>query len=108
MAKQMASRTDFDDEPTELNTAPLPAVGVNETGTPYCAKHHCKMERVSGGNAGSKVDYHKCPVDGCEERAKRVKSLSLLTRQKPSTVSSCSTSMASMIKDASVEFLPLV
>lgn len=99
MAKQMASqstsaRTDFDDEPTEANTAPmptLPTVGVNETGTPYCAKHHVKMLRVSGGNAGSSVDYHRCPVEDCTEKAKRYKGQKSVIPSEPLRCHRCPT-----------------
>jgi len=92
MAKQQAvTQTDFSDEPTEENTKPLPAVDVNENGTPYCAKHYCKMRRVSGGNAGSIVDYHKCPVDGCDEKAKRVKLLKSVIPSEPLRCHRCPT-----------------
>lgn len=91
MAKQATSRTDFDDEATEENTSSIPALDIDEKGTPYCGKHHCKMVRVSGGNAGSIVDYHKCPVEGCAEKAKRVKSLKSVIPSEPCRCHRCPT-----------------
>lgn len=76
MAKQTATMaTDFEDEQLELQTRPnaTPAVEKDEDGVPYCVKHHCRMKQTSGGKAGSPVSYHKCPVEGCEEKAKRIK-----------------------------------
>jgi len=77
MAKQAsAPQTDFDDE-LEEQTRPAaqePAqVAKDEDGVPYCAKHHCRMKIYSSGKAGSPVAYYKCPVDGCEETGKRIK-----------------------------------
>jgi len=77
MAKAPAApQTDFDDE-LEEQTRPAaqePApVAKDEDGVPYCAKHHCRMKMSSGGKAGSPVAYYKCPVDGCEEKGKRIK-----------------------------------
>ena len=75
MARNTAPQTDFEDDVDEKTTPePLPAVGKDETGVPYCAKHHCQMQQTSGGKAGSPVAYFKCPVSGCEEKGKRVKS----------------------------------
>ena len=76
MAKQTATQTDFDDD-AEIEEKTRPDTQVttpkDDDGVPYCAKHHCRMRQVSGGKAGSGVAYHKCPVDGCEETAKRIK-----------------------------------
>ena len=74
MAKQSTPATDFTDDELELETRPTPAAGKDEDGVPYCVKHHCRMVQTSGGKAGSPVSYHKCPVEGCEEKAKRIKS----------------------------------
>lgn len=84
MAKTNALPTDFDDDvideaeetttTSELSTgSESPAAGKDEAGIPYCVKHHCRMKQVSGGKKGSSVAYYKCPVDGCEEKAKRIK-----------------------------------
>lgn len=75
MAKQSAVATDFEDAELEEQTRPTasPAAPKDDDGVPYCAKHHCRMKQTSGGKAGSPVAYHACPVDGCEEKAKRVK-----------------------------------
>ena len=77
MAKQTtAPQTDFDDD-LEEQTRPAAQestpVAKDEDGVPYCAKHHCRMKMSSGGKAGSPVAYYKCPVDGCEEKGKRIK-----------------------------------
>ena len=74
MAKAQQQQTDFDDEPTESNTAPQAATAKDVDGMPYCQKHHCRMRQTSGGPAGSKVAHVCCPVEGCTEKAKRVKS----------------------------------
>jgi hypothetical protein len=42
-------------------------------GIPYCPKHHCRMEMASGGKKGSPTSYYRCKVDGCDEKAKRIK-----------------------------------
>jgi len=77
MAKQTAApQTDFDDE-LEEQTRPAAQestpVAKDEDGVPYCAKHHCRMKISSSGKAGSPVAYYKCPVEGCEEKGKRIK-----------------------------------
>ena len=82
MAKQTsAPQTDFDDE-LEEQTRPAAQestpVAKDEDGVPYCAKHHCRMKMSSGGKAGSPVAYYKCPVDGCEEKGKRMGVLHLV------------------------------
>lgn len=75
MAKQAPVATDFDDAELEEQTRPaVQAVPPkDDDGVPYCAKHHCRMTHSSSGKAGSPVEYQKCPVDGCKETAKRVK-----------------------------------
>lgn len=70
-----ALKTDFDDE-VELqdsSTAPAPAVDKDQDGVPYCVKHHCRMKQTSGGKKGSAAAYFACPVGGCDEKAKRIK-----------------------------------
>lgn len=69
MAKNTGLQTDFEDD---IGVAPV-AAEKDMDGVPYCVKHHCRMHQTSGGKAGSPVAYFKCPVDGCEEKAKRVK-----------------------------------
>lgn len=63
--------TDFEDEILEdqLET-PAPK---DENGVPYCLKHHCRMKQTSGGKKGAPAAYYQCPVDGCSETAKRIK-----------------------------------
>lgn len=76
MAKQTAPmKTDFDDETEDMKSV-LPAVtptAKDVDGVPYCVKHHCRMKTASSGPAGSAVAYCKCPVDGCAETGKRIK-----------------------------------
>ena len=86
MSKTAAkTQTDFDEE--ELEAATRPAVSAEtptaEDGVPYCAKHHCRMKQTSGGPKGSLVAYYKCPVDGCEEKGKRVKAKASLIPAEP-------------------------
>lgn len=45
----------------------------DENGIPYCLKHHCKMKQSSGGKRGAKAAYYSCPVKGCDEKGKRIK-----------------------------------
>lgn len=47
--------------------------GKDQDGVPYCVRHHCRMKHASSGRKGSKVAYYKCPVKGCDETAKRIK-----------------------------------
>lgn len=77
MAKTAAQKTDFEDELEETTNAhDSPAVAEKDTdGVPYCVKHHCRMQQTSGGRAGSPVSYFKCPVDSCDEKGKRIKSV---------------------------------
>lgn len=78
MAKTGSLPTDFEDDIVETQ-AESPAVdqaaapGKDDDGIPYCVKHHCRMKQVSGGKKGSSVAYYACPVDGCQEKAKRIK-----------------------------------
>lgn len=71
--------TDFDDdmEPNEGVKAQEPpkpqAPAKDENGVPYCLKHHVRMKQTSGGKRGAPAAYYSCPVDGCEETAKRIK-----------------------------------
>lgn len=93
MAKVNALPTDFDDElleeVTESPTAELPAAGKDEAGIPYCVKHHCRMKQTSGGKKGSSVAYYACPVDGCEEKAKRIKSTKAVVPTDPHLCPRC-------------------
>lgn len=73
MAKTAAPPTDFEEEIEEQGRPELQAPAVEKDGQPYCVKHHCRMQQTSGGKAGSPYSYCKCPVEGCEEKAKRIK-----------------------------------
>src|SRR5437870_888699 len=75
MAKS-TPRTDFEDEVIDDQSSQAAAPAVKDSdGVPYCVKHHCRMQQTSAGKAGSPVAYFKCPVDGCEEKGKRIKSV---------------------------------
>jgi hypothetical protein len=91
MAKNATPQTDFDEEVEQPGkpVESLPAVEKDEAGIPYCAKHYCRMRQTSGGKAGSPVSYFKCPVEGCEEKAKRVKSPRSVIPSEPLTCPRC-------------------
>jgi hypothetical protein len=94
MAKTSSLPTDFDDEvldQTEESTANVdpPAVGKDEEGIPYCVKHHCRMKQVSGGKKGSAIAYFACPVDGCTEKAKRIKTTKSIVPAEPHLCPRC-------------------
>ena len=84
-----ALKTDFDDE-IEVQDVVAPPVGKDEDGVPYCAKHHCRMKTASGGKKGSPVTYFACPVDGCEEKAKRIKTTKPIIPADPHPCPRCS------------------
>lgn len=65
--------TDFNDAVVTETILPVEKSAKDETGTPYCLKHHVRMKQTSGGKKGSAVAYFACPVDGCDEKMKRVK-----------------------------------
>lgn len=44
-------------------------------GVPYCRKHHCRMERSSGGKKGNPTEYYKCPVPNCDAKAQKIKTI---------------------------------
>lgn len=90
MAKQRTLQTDFDDD-TEDAVEDAPAVETTEDGTPYCVVHHCQMKQTSGGKAGSPVAYYKCPVDGCEEKGKKVKPSKSVIPSEPHRCPRCET-----------------
>lgn len=91
MAKDKQPATDFSDDVEDKTSSAeeLPTVEKAEDGTPYCALHHCKMKQTSGGKAGSPVAYFKCPVDGCEEKGKKVKTSKSVIPSEPHTCSRC-------------------
>lgn len=66
--------TDFEEETQaeEATEQPKPKA-ADENGIPYCEDHHVRMVPASGGGRGAKVAFYKCPVKGCECRAKRIK-----------------------------------
>lgn len=95
MAKgQQKLPTDFKDEVVEARdtgadeTPKEPAVEKTEDGTPYCVKHHCQMKQTRGTTKDSSVAYFKCPVEGCDETGKRVKTQSVIPRN-PHTCPRC-------------------
>ena len=87
MAKQTPLQTDFEDD--EEKPVVLPAVEKDESGVPYCAKHHCRMRQTSAGKAGSPVAYFKCPAEGCDEKGKRVKSTKSVIPSEPCVCQRC-------------------
>lgn len=91
MAKQATPATDFDEELEEqTRPASVPATPKDVDGMPYCPKHHCRMRQTSGGPAGAKIAHVCCPVDGCSQKAKRVKSQRCLLPLAPMTCQRCS------------------
>lgn len=67
--------TDFDDDDPVAESKPecSTAAVKDEDGVPYCLNHHVRMKQTSAGKKGSAISYFGCPVDGCQERAKRIK-----------------------------------
>lgn len=49
------------------------AAAKDTDGVPYCRVHHCRMEQKSGGKKSSPTVYYGCKVEGCEEKAQRIK-----------------------------------
>lgn len=84
-----ALKTDFDDELDDAQTSPVPAVDKDEDGVPYCVKHHVRMKQTSGGKKGTAVAYFACPVDGCEEKAKRIKATKAVVPTEPHLCPRC-------------------
>jgi hypothetical protein len=84
-------KTDFDDEIEEVtqSTPTVPAVEKDEDGVPYCVKHHCRMKQTSGGKKGSSVAYFACPVDGCKEKGKRIKTTKPIIPTEPHLCPRC-------------------
>lgn len=82
-------------EPMMLDDAVVsePAIVTKDVdGVPYCAKHHCRMEQKSGGKKGSAAAYFGCPVPGCTETAKRIKtSRETVVPSSPQLCPRCST-----------------
>jgi len=64
----MASEV-IDQEETEVTAKPA----KDADGVPYCVVHHCRMKQASGGRKNSPTAYYSCPVPGCDEKAKRIK-----------------------------------
>ncbi len=58
------------DDATDVG-ASVPA--KDNDGVPYCQKHHCRMTPAGGGKKGSSTTYFACPVGGCGERAKMIR-----------------------------------
>lgn len=91
MAPGRPLQTDFDDSEISegTNQADAPLVEKDESGTPYCVNHHVRMKQMSGGKKGSAVAYFGCPVDGCEEKAKRIKSAKSVIPSEPHLCPRC-------------------
>lgn len=67
-------QTDFEDVVVEENDANAsPETPKDVDGIPYCAKHHCRMVRNSGGKKDSPTTYYKCPVKDCGTTAQIIK-----------------------------------
>lgn len=66
-------QTDFEETEVVEETVDEQPAAKDEDGIPYCQVHHCRMKRVSGGKAGSRLSYYKCPVPGCECRAQMIR-----------------------------------
>jgi hypothetical protein len=87
-----ALKTDFDDEIDDTpksSPAVSESVDKDEDGIPYCVKHHCRMKQTSGGKKGSSVAYYACPVNGCEEKAKRIKTSKPIIPNEPHLCPRC-------------------
>lgn len=75
----------LDDEPV----LDVPAKDVD--GVPYCVKHHCRMVLSSGAAASKGKDYYKCPVDGCQERGIRIRTIKeVIVPKSPEACPRCS------------------
>jgi len=83
-------KTDFEDD-FEETPKQVEAVTVDrdEDGVPYCVKHHCRMKQTSGGKKGSPAAYFACPVDGCTEKAKRIKTKKAIIPSEPHLCPRC-------------------
>lgn len=60
-------------------------------GVPYCRIHHCRMKSRSGATKTKGKDYYSCPVDGCEERGIRIRSITNIVPPNPLPCPRCST-----------------
>lgn len=85
-----ALKTDFDDEIETQETPVTTAVDKDEDGVPYCVKHHCRMKQYSGSKKGSSVAHYSCPVDGCTEKSKRIKTSKPIIPAEPHVCPRCS------------------
>lgn len=88
-------QTDFTEDELEEATKPAQvnasAPTLTEDGVPYCPRHHCRMKQTSGGAKGNPVAYYACPVDGCDEKGKRVKAKPSLIPAEPLRCHRCET-----------------
>lgn len=72
--EQVSEEAHGDDEPPLANVPPATAPAVRgqqgDEGRPYCPRHNVLMRAI-----GSHPDHtrYKCPVPGCDEKAKRVR-----------------------------------
>jgi len=89
-SQQKGLSTDFEDDVAE-EAAPVNAPPRDENGVPYCRTHHCRMKHSSSGKKGSPTAYYACPVPGCEEKEKRIKTtVESSIPNEPLTCSGCS------------------
>lgn len=67
-------------------------------GVPYCRKHHCRMERSSGGKKDGAKVYYKCRVAKCEETAQIIKTQNpKVVPDQPQSCPRCSTEKSPVI-----------
>lgn len=59
-----------EDEKTDVDVE-VKKPAKDADGVPYCVVHHCRMKQYSGKQ---RTGYYKCPVPGCEETGKMIKS----------------------------------
>ena len=65
--------------------------GKDVDGVPYCRIHHCRMKSRSGAAKSKGKDYYACPVDGCEERGIRIRSVATIVPPSPLPCPRCAT-----------------
>lgn len=76
----------LDDEPI------IEAPAKDVDGVPYCVKHHCRMILSSGAAATKGKDYYRCPVNGCEERGIKIRTIKeVIVPKNPVSCPRCST-----------------
>jgi hypothetical protein len=77
----------LDDEPNGTDAQPA----KDTDGVPYCRVHHCRMKQKSGGKKSSPTAYYSCPVDRCQEKAQKIKTVNeCVVPRDPLTCPRCS------------------